>query len=242
MRIVIVSSPKSGNHWIKCLMGQIYQLNWLGGDVKPLGSPAELTRLIARGGFPDDSIFHQHSRFSKGLADTLEATPARIVTIVRDPYDVFVSLFAWVQNRVANEGQTRRTRPRDILIGKPIDHPDVLNYLTHDFGDNIARANDWLHSGRAVVVRYEALHQDPVAELTRATEQITPISPERITDAIEACRVENMRQMNEKFTWHIRTAKVGDSKEKLSAEHLAIFRDRYSDAIRSLGYEVRQPG
>jgi hypothetical protein len=111
VRIVIVWSPKSGNHWIKCLMGQIYQLNWLGGDVKPLGSPAELTRLIARGGFPDDSIFHQHSRFSKGLADTLEATPARIVTIVRDPYDVFVSLFAWVQNRVANEGQTEENAP-----------------------------------------------------------------------------------------------------------------------------------
>jgi len=188
---------------------------------------------------PDDSIFHQHSLFTKGLADTLEATPARIVTIVRDPYDVFVSLFAWVQNRVANEGQTRRTRPRDILIGKPIDHPDVLNYLTHDFGDNIARANDWLHSGRAVVVRYEGLHQNPVAELTRATEQIAPVSPERITQAIESCRAENMRQRSKKSAWHIRAAKVGDSKERLTDAHLAVFRRQYGDSIRSLGYAVR---
>jgi hypothetical protein len=38
---------------------------------------------------------------------------------------------------------------------------------------------------------------------------------------------------------HVRTAKVGDSREKLNDEHLAIFRDKYADMIRTLGYEVR---
>lgn len=239
MRIVIVSPPKSGNHWIKCLLGQIYELSWLGGDVKPTGRQAELTELIAQGAFPDNSIFHQHSKFNRRIATTLEATPAHIVNIVRDPYDVFVSLFAWIQNRVTHEGTPRRERPRDILIGKPIDHPDVLAFLETEFATNIGRANDWLHSGRAVVVRYEGLHSDPVAELTRATEQIKPVPERLITQAIESCRAENMRKMNEKFTWHIRAAKVGDSKERLSDKHLAIFRERYSNEIRSLGYEVR---
>ena len=36
-----------------------------------------------------------------------------------------------------------------------------------------------------------------------------------------------------------RTAKVGDSREKLTEEHLAVFREKYADMIRALGYEVR---
>jgi hypothetical protein len=38
---------------------------------------------------------------------------------------------------------------------------------------------------------------------------------------------------------HVRTATVGDSKNHLSEQHLKIFRERDSDLIRKLGYEVR---
>jgi hypothetical protein len=37
----------------------------------------------------------------------------------------------------------------------------------------------------------------------------------------------------------VRAAKVGDSREKLNEEHLAVFREKYADMIRALGYEVR---
>ena len=173
------------------------------------------------------------------MADAIEAVSARIVTIVRDPYDVFVSLYYWVQERAERQLGGRRVRPRGSLAGKPLDHPDVLAYLRGDFGANLARANGWLHSGRAVVVRYEGLHRDPVAELVRATDRIGPVDRARIRDAIEACRAENMRQMNDKLSWHIRAAKVGDSRERLNEQHLAVFREHHGDLIRSLGYELR---
>jgi hypothetical protein len=38
---------------------------------------------------------------------------------------------------------------------------------------------------------------------------------------------------------HVRTAKVGDSRDKLGEPHLRIFREKYSDLLTSLGYEVR---
>jgi hypothetical protein len=37
----------------------------------------------------------------------------------------------------------------------------------------------------------------------------------------------------------VRVARVGDSREKLGPAHLELFRDRYGDIIRELGYEVR---
>lgn len=239
MRIAVISPPKSGNNWIKCLLGQIYGLVWLSGEETPAPKPEEYTNWVAQGGFPEETIFHQHVRFSPRLADAIEAVPARIVTIVRDPYDTFVSLYHWVQARIAHDVIEARPRPRDAMIGKPLDHPDVLAYLADGFGTNLVRASGWLHSGRAVVVHYEALHRDGIAELTRATDQIAPVRPEVIVAAVDACRADRMRQLSESMAWHVRSATVGESRETLGESHLAVFRARHAELIRKLGYEVR---
>lgn len=238
MRIVITSPPRSGNHWLKCLLSRIYQLKWLPPSKQVGHIPSEVHAWVRRGGFPDDSIYFQHCRFSNRLCDALEAAPAHVVTIIRDPYDVFVSYYHWVQNRVAR-GHGRKAHKRDVLAGRSLDDPVVLNYIAETFGSNIAHANGWLHSGRAVVVRYEGLHSDPVAELTRTTDQLRPVDRETIEAAIEACRPKNMRQMKPKFEWQVRAATVGDSHQHLDETALAIFREHHRDAIRDLGYHVR---
>ena len=101
------------------------------------------------------------------------------------------------------------------------------------------RADEWIHSGRAIVVRYEDLHRDPVAALTRVTNRLSRSTAPASKQAIEACSVDNMRKMSKRMSQHVRTAKVGDSSEKLSEPHLRIFREQYADLVTSLGYEVR---
>ncbi|MFM8595001.1 MAG: sulfotransferase domain-containing protein [Chloroflexota bacterium] len=166
-----------------------------------------------------------------------------MVTIVRDPYDTFVSMFYWLQTRsVADrekEKQRPRDRPKDVLIGKDIDDPAVLEFLSTTFEEYLRRGDDWIHSGRAVVARYEHLHKDPVAELTKVTNQIKPVDEATILQAIETCKAENMRSMSKKMSQHIRSASVGDSQKRLSEAHLEIFRTQYADYVRRLGYEVR---
>jgi hypothetical protein len=242
MRIVVVSSPRSGNHWIECLLGTVYDLQLLTGADKPDGTKPKLFREWARrGGFPDESVFHLHCRYTSKLADEIEAVPAKIVTIVRDPYDAFVSLYYWAQRKVASNQERAERRPRQRMVGKPLDDPEVLAFLAdpNGFGGHPRMAHAWLQSGRAIVVRYEDLHNDPVAAITCVTEQIAAVDRERIEQAIEACKAENMRQWEETKPWTVRVAKVGDSKERLRDEHLIIFRERYADLIKSLGYDVR---
>jgi hypothetical protein len=239
MRIAVISAPKTGNHWIKCLLGQIYDLKWLERENNPVISAEGIRRWVAEGGFPNQTIMHQHCRFTPEICDAIAAAPAHLVTIVRDPYDVFVSLYFWVQERAAQELGMRKPRPRDTIVGKSLDHPDVLAYLADDFAGSLLRSLGWLYSGRAIVVRYEELHRDPIAELTKTTAQIEPVAQERLEAAIEACRADKMRQLAAKMQWHVRSARVGDSRERLSDSHLRIFREQYADQIRSLGYEVR---
>jgi hypothetical protein len=239
VRVAIFSAPKAGNHWIKCLLSQVYDLAWLGGEAKPDVTPEDFQAWVAAGEFPDGTIFHQHCRYTPAVADAVAAAPAHLVTIVRDPYDAFVSLYYWAQEKRERGLTHGRTRPRDAVVGKPLDHPDVLSYLGKSYGVNLDKALGWLQSGRAIPVRYEALHADPVAALTEVTEQIAPVAPERILAAIDACKPDKMRQMDPKLVWHVRSAKVGDSRERLSEPHYAVFRERFGDQIRALGYPVR---
>jgi hypothetical protein len=231
-----------GNKWLKCLLSRVYGLQWIIGDDSPDTNVDEFKRFVAEGRFPDNTIFHQHSRFKPKMCDEIDAIPAHLVTIVRDPYDAFVSMYHWIQTRTEADrakGRVRKERPRDVLVGKPLDDPAILDYLANGYGENIVRADRWVRSGRAIVVRYEDLHRDTAAELTRVTNLIDPVDSAKIEAAVEACSAENMRKMSKKMSQHVRSATVGESKQTLSDAHFAIFREKYGDLITSLSYDVR---
>ena len=175
VRILVVSPPRSGNHWIECLLGTIYQLRSKGGSKKPEATTTRAVRAWAQsGGFQDGWILHMHRGFSATFCDVIDAIPAHLVTVVRDPYDAFVSRYYWTQQRAPADRERAARRPRQRMLGKPLDDPEVLAFLADPkgFGSHFTAANAWLHSGRAIAVRYEELHHCPVAALTRVTDQI----------------------------------------------------------------------
>ncbi|HET7092747.1 MAG TPA: sulfotransferase domain-containing protein, partial [Thermomicrobiales bacterium] len=221
----------------------IYGLDWLMGDDTPVTKAHQFVGWIQRGNFQDDTIFHQHCKYKPQLCNVIDAVPAHIVTIVRDPYDTFVSMYYWLQSRKVHDetkGRVRgKERPRDVLVGKSLADPAILDFLSGEFGIYIDRAVEWTESGRALVVRYEDLHRDTFGTMKEMTELIAPADDARVRRAIVTCHADNMRKMSPKMAQHIRSAKVGDSKERLGPEHLAIFRERYGDQVRRLGYEVR---
>ena len=239
MRILIAAPPKAGNMWLKCLLSSIYNLGWLRPHEQPERSDlASFRDWVAAGNFRDNAIFHQHYDYSDELCEIARSVPAHLVSIVRDPYDAFVSTYFTLQQHAAED--SKRGRRVSRLAGKPIDDPEVLAFLAEGgYENNLTKANAWLHSGDAVVLRYEALQEDAAAELKRATDRIAPVAPERIERAIERCKADNMRQMSGGMAKHVRSATVGDWRNHLTEAHLAVFRDRYGELIRSLGYPVR---
>ena len=261
MRIVIAGPPKTGNMWLKCLLGRAYGLRWL----RPFETPerADLAALLpwlAANRFPDTTIYHQHYDYSPAIADALEAVPAHLVTIVRDPYDAFVSTYHTLQLHAADNNQ--KGRKFTEIMGKPLDHPDVVAFLRDGgYHNNLLKARDWATSGRAVVLRYESLIADPLAELRRAATEldsrdefalppspgstgeggrgVRAVSDDVLETAIDYCRADRMRARTKGGAKHVRTATVGDSVRHLTPAHLAAFREAYADLVEELGYPVR---
>lgn len=239
VRIIIAGPPKAGNVWLKCILGHIYNLRPLTNRETPKRPQFHLFKdWVDADGFPDGTIFHQHYDYRPELADLIEAIPAHAVTIIRDPYDGFVSSYFTIQQH--KDDGLRSGRRTDVMIGKPLSDPAVVDYLRNGgFRNNMRRAREWMESGRTQIVRYERLHSNAIEELRAVTDRIQPVPDEQIASAVAACSAENMRKMGGERSKHVRAAKVGDSRERLNEEHLAVFRDKYSDMIRALGYEVR---
>ena len=239
MRILVAAPPKTGNMWLKCLLGTIYDLRWLKPSEQPSAATLEAFRgWVERGGFADGAIFHQHYDYAAEICEIAESLPAHIVTLVRNPYDAFVSTYYTMQQH--HDEDNRKGRKLTALMGRPLDDPQVIAFLrAGGYRNNLVKARDWAGSGRAHVVRYEALHADPVGELTRLTGAIQAVPAVVIDRAAEACSAENMRQRSKGMAKHVRAAKPDDARQRLNGAHYAAFREAYADLIRGLGYEVR---
>jgi hypothetical protein len=239
VRIVIAGPPKTGNMWLKCLLGRAYGLRWLRGFETPERADLQaLESWLAANRFPDGTIFHQHYDYAPEVADALDAAPAHLVTIVRDPYDAFVSTYYTLQQHSSENNQ--KGRKFTELMGKPLNDPVVIEFLRQGgYRNNLEKARAWANSRRAVVLRYESLIQDPLAELRRATELIAPIDVESLETAIDYCRADRMRERTKGGSKHVRTATVGDSERQLTADHFEAFREAYAEIIAELGYPVR---
>jgi hypothetical protein len=239
VRILVAAPPKTGNMWLKCLLGTIYDLRWL----KPREQPREATLAALRvwidhGGFADGTIFHQHYDYADEICDIVEAVPAHLVTLVRNPYDAFVSTYYTLQQHHADDNRKRRRMT--ALMGKALDDPEVIAFLREGgYRNNLVKARDWMGSGRARVVRYETLHADPVGELVRLSGAILPVPPAKIERAVETCSAANMRLKSLGMAKHVRAAKPDDARQRLTDQHYAAFREGYADLIQALGYDVR---
>lgn len=239
MRIAIAGPPKTGNMWLKCLLGRAYGLRWL----RPFETPeradlAALQSWLAAGSFADETIFHQHYDYSPELSAALRAVPACLVTIVRDPYDAFVSTYYTLQHHAAR--QNPKGRRFTELMGKPLDDPAVIDFLRQGgYRNNLLKARDWAASGEAVVLRYEHLSHDPMGALRQAAAEIAPISDERLEVAIDYCRADRMRERSKGGKAHVRSATVGDSRRQLGPAHFEAFREAYADLVVDLGYQLR---
>lgn len=102
------------------------------------------------------------------------------------------------------------------------------------------RARDWIKSGRSIIVRYEDLMTEPVAALGQLTDSLgQPVATETLERAIAANSADSLRKMGGDIARHVRVAKIGDSHDKLTDQHLEIFRDLHAALITEMGYEVR---
>ena len=128
---MIAVRTKAGNPWLKYLRGTLYDPTWpTGGQTREPPDLGAFRAWVEGGGFgfADDSVYHQHYDYSDELAAAMRAVPARITTVVRDPYDVLVFSYFTFQRFAAIQRRgdpPRQARPAQGQAPRPPQRPTL---------------------------------------------------------------------------------------------------------------------
>jgi len=115
------------------------------------------------------------------------------------------------------------------------------NGIKEDFFYGLYISLDWMNSGESLVARYEELWRDPVATLTRLTDDIRPVSQDRIESAIDLCDISMLRRLrNDPQGKVFRKGGPGGWRRELPDDIVDILRQHepYATLFRDLGYTL----
>lgn len=230
LKILIVSTPKTGNTWLQALLSAIYDLPLV--DFELPFNPKSADRLGERW------ISHQHYPLAEpGLLAWAEANGVVLLSTIRHPGDVLVSLAHYVRNYI---GEKEFWHEALLAQDAQLFGPNALAYVESYFPHYLDVSIQWVQSGKAHPVRYEDLIDSPLGVLCKLTQAIRPVPIARLRQAIAACDIDALRKQaggNRKF---FRQGRAGQWRRELppALVELLATRDPYPAQFAALGYSL----
>jgi hypothetical protein len=237
MKLVIAATPKSGNHWLKYLLREVYRL-----PIVELPSPFSEEKA---GALPDRWVGHEHYRPSGPLMRWGESEGVVFLTTVRHPGDVLLSLYHFT--RAYPHEPRWNDEPIGVMrhdLAGPGEH--VLAAVRDGFARYLEVSAEWMANGRSIVVRYEDLCRDPEGEMERVVRAVHARRPEaglpldRVAGAVAACEIGMLRKGLGLDPSFFRKGGAGDWVKELPPSILEAFRSLppYPEMFARLGYST----
>ena len=245
-RILIAATEKTGNTWLKYLLAHIYELPtpYISQDFSEVEADSLGNRWVT----------HQHFLPERPLLSWAARTQAYLVTMIRHPADILVSLYHYCCNYpdhykedpAISAALTADAEQRQATAGLPhhVVDGELLRVLQERIMCDVNISISWIRSGRSLVVRYEDLRLDPLKTLSTLAESIAPASRDRIVQAIDACDIKVLRDNYATDSRFFRRALIGEWRSALPTHILHRFakEEPFRSQFSFLGYEVEVDG
>jgi hypothetical protein len=231
MRVAIISTPRSGNMWLRRLLASMYVLEELSAD-----TPAD----VGWRSLPERCVLQLHWHRTLELESLLRRHRFAVAVLARHPLDVLVSVLHFAQ---------RESRTERWLNGEGGDELSLLGadpastaFLEYAIGPR-ARAllsitPEWWPYANACI-EYSELVADTPAQLraiTRALGEPARFSPERVADSITFTDLR-LEAANNHF-WQGRPGLW----RQLLPDDIALTVARAQPSITELGFDVEPAG
>src|SRR6266487_6177473 len=231
---IILSIPKSGRTWVRTFLCAYFCKRYAREftlEPERYGEPG-VPRLI----FSHDCFEHRTKGDlwdrirGKYLVPKKELRRAKIVLLVRDPRDCFVSLYVQMTRRDPGApAEFKRKTVSDLLRDKEFGICAIVKTM-----------NDWLNefSGRDdfTIIRYESLREAPAENFLALLAFLSETMPDTLIfqDALDFSRFDNMQRLEaagafdskilrpgdvrDPESFKVRRGKIGGYREYLSTE------------------------
>ncbi len=228
LRILILSTPKTGNTWLLNLLSAIYDLPKVG-----LVYPFDRDQAVCLG---DRWIAFHHMVPEPALLSWIDESKPHVLTTIRHPGDVLISLYHHLHSF---ESAVPDLPTLTKMLSEPFERRDIDPYAYHTFYGELECSLAWMRLEMGSVVRYEDLRRAPRNTLKRLTDRVEPVADDRIEQSIARCDLKLMRSLAGKHKAFFRVGAVGEWRETLSPEILAILASPpYAQQLKELGYTL----
>lgn len=227
VRIAVISTPRSGNTWLRRLLVIGYGL-----DEVAVHSPQDVPALP-----PSRVALQIHWDNAADLEPYLEEHQFRVVTIARHPFDVLMSILHFSQH----EPETSRWLNRDHtsrLVGANPTSPEFRAFASGpDARRLLSVTPHWWHRPGVTGVTYEDLVADtrPVMERVAANLGLEPASAADASAAVDAGSFAHFAAMPNHHGWQ---GSPGLWRSLITADLAAELAEVHQDALAVGGYDA----
>lgn len=182
MRLLITGTPGSGLYLLAALLRRLYGLD----DLRErLGTrpevAADLVRLVESGAFPDDSLLTGHYEATPALLVACRNAEIRLLHVLRDPCNIFETLYLNANNRAGASAVLART-----LDGVAMDSEDALRFVQTSFAQQLRQSASWVGQHGVRLVHQEQLIREAETVLDVLSGELGDLESGTIRDAVEA--------------------------------------------------------
>jgi hypothetical protein len=249
---IVVSIPKSGRTWLRTFLSAYFCARY--------GYPFSLD-LIKYRDPRIPRVIYSHDLFEhrtkgrwwdrirgKYLVPASELRRAKVILLVRDPRDAFVSHYVQLTRPTADApDELKRKNVGEMLRDSLLGIEQIIRTM-----------NDWLaefgHRPNLTLVRYEDLRSRPAEHFGRVLAAVgePEVSQEHLDAALRFCEFSNMqkmeaagsfdskilqpRDMNDPESFNVRRGKVGGYRDYLSADDQQYAADALRELDPRFGY------
>jgi hypothetical protein len=160
VRVAVISTPRAGNTWLRQLLMDMYGIP---------GLAVHKTDELDWSGLPPECALQLHWHRTPALLEVLHEAHFRVVTLVRHPLDVLISILqfslldastlSWLDGEGGGEEPIYGAMPGSAAFADYATGPRAAALL--------GVSTEWWPAPECCRVRYEDLVADPVAELRR---------------------------------------------------------------------------
>jgi Sulfotransferase domain len=226
VRLAVVSTPRSGNTWLRILASFLYQVEHLAAY-----NPGEVDWEH----LPESCAFQTHWHRTPALERDINDAGFRVATLARHPLDVLVSILHFVRHEPTSRWLEGEGGGEESILGVGPTSRAFLDYAAGPRARALLSVTaEWWSAPLVHRMRYEDLVADPEGEAARLCGFLGVDPVVRIGDAVEAARIEKLRPSvtNEHF-WQ---GTPGLWKRLLPADVAHRIARAHAEVFRALGY------
>ena len=229
LRLAVISTPRSGNTWVRALLARLYDLVEL---------PVHFPQQLDWEALPRRCVIQLHWYPEESFTATLERAGVRVVVLARHPLDVLIS---WLNYSyyVHQEGVCPGKEACDKcdILGVSPRSDALIDYAGGRVGHwLLSHSPAWWNRDGVLHARYEDLVAEPEVALGRLLDEIGERPRQPIAQVLEATSIHQMKPSKDAWAFHYWQGRPGLWRSLITAEVARAIAAGRPEPFEVLGY------